>query len=196
VNSETEGVAVFPDLVGFGPVPEAHVVDWACLFEIPGSSPPQPAKKIDGRLARSLIELPREITGDVPVEAYHSLAVRDLVRGQAIGLPSGESVARAMGHEALEPEQIGLAECGWAAETPLWLYVLKESEALNDGDRLGPVGGRIVAEVLLGIVDADPGSYRTIDAAWRPTLPAGRAGGFKLADLLVPVQTASRAASE
>jgi len=185
VNSETEGVAVFPDLVGFGPVPESHVVDWACLFEIPGNSPPQPAKKIDGRLARSLIELPREITGDVPVEAYHSLAVRDLVRGQAIGLPSGESVARAMGHEPLEPEQIGLAECGWAAETPLWLYVLKESEALTDGDRLGPVGGRIVAEVLLGIVDADPGSYRAVDAAWRPTLPAGQAGGFKLADLLV-----------
>jgi hypothetical protein len=47
------------------------------------------------------------------------------------------------------------------------------------------VGGRIVAEVLVGIVDDDPASYRSVDPSWRPTLPAAEDGSFGLADLLV-----------
>ncbi|MBX2878757.1 MAG: hypothetical protein KTR32_02435 [Granulosicoccus sp.] len=49
-------------------------------------------------------------------------------------------------------------------ETPLWLYILMEAAEFGDGfdpdtrgsgggDRLGPVGGRIVAEVLMGLLD-------------------------------------------
>jgi hypothetical protein len=184
INAEVDGLSVFPDLVGFGPVPSARVIEWSCLFQLPGSPPPRPAKKIDGRLPRSLIELPREITGDVEIEAYHSLAVRDLQRGHALGLPSGQIVAEAMGERPLPREQVGLAACGWNDDTPLWLYVVKEAEALNDGERLGPVGGRIVAEVLIGIIDADPGSYRAVDPGWRPTLPAARPGAFDVGDLL------------
>jgi hypothetical protein len=41
-----------------------------------------------------------------------------------------------------------------------------------------------VAEVLLGLVDADPESYRALDPEWRPTLPAA-GDGFELLDLLV-----------
>jgi hypothetical protein len=52
------------------------------------------------------------------------------------------------------------------------------------GERLGPVGGRLVGEVLVGIVDADAESYRAVDPGWRPTLPAAQAGRFGLADLL------------
>jgi hypothetical protein len=52
---------------------------------------------------------------------------------------------------------------------------------------LGPVGGRIVGEVLVGIIDADPESFRSVDRNWTPTLPARRAGAFGLADILVPV---------
>ena len=69
---------------------------------------------------------------------------------------------------------------GWSDETPLWLYILKEAEVLHDGDRLGPVGGRIVGEVLVGIIDADPESFRSVDPGWTPALP------FGLADILVP----------
>ena len=37
---------------------------------------------------------------------------------------------------------------------PLWLYVLLEAaQHGNNGDRLGPVGGRIVAEVMMGLLD-------------------------------------------
>jgi hypothetical protein len=88
---------------------------------------------------------------------------------------------------ALSAEQVGLAERGWAGETPLWFYILKEAEVLHDGDRLGPVGGRIVGEVLVGIVDADPESFRSLDPNWTPTLRGRRAGAFGLADILVPV---------
>jgi hypothetical protein len=135
-----------------------------------------------------LIELPMAITGDVEVEQYHSLAVRDLQRGHALGLPSGETVARHMGERPLTPEQVGLSESGWEGETPLWFYVLREADVHADGNRLGPVGGRIVAEVLLGIIDADPGSFRATEPDWRPTLPAENPEQFTIVDLLRFVQ--------
>jgi len=174
---------LFPDLIGFRPIPSSRRVDWSQLFEFPGQPAPQRSKKIDGRLARSLIDLPMAITGDVEV-AYHSLAVRDLQRGQAYGLPSGEALSRKLGIEPLSPQETGLRQLGWEGETPLWYYLLKESEVRSGGERLGPVGGRIVGEVLLGIIDRDPESYRAVDPRWRPTLTAAQPGSFGIADLL------------
>ena len=171
--------SVFPDLVGFRPVVGEHRIDWRLLFG-PGA---QPAKRMDGRLAASLIGLPVAITGDVDVDAYHSLAARDLQRGAAIGLPSGEAVARAIGAVALTREEAGLGPFGWDDETPLWLYVLREADVHGGGERLGEVGGRLVAEVLLGLLDADPESYRVLDRAWEPTLPAA-GERFTVLDLL------------
>lgn len=137
-------------------------------------------KRLDGRLPASLIGLPRQVTGDVGPAEYRSLAVRDLLRGEATALPSGESIAEHLGVPALTREQVGPT---WPDGTPLWFYVLKEAEYLGDGDRLGPVGGRIVTEVLLGLMRADPASYLATDPNWRPTLPfAGTT--FGLADLL------------
>jgi Animal haem peroxidase len=179
---------LFPDLIGFRPVPASRRVDWAQLFAFPGRATPQASKKIDGRLARSLIELPMAITGTVEVQAYHSLAVRDLQRGQAYGLPSGEALSRALGIEPLGADEIGLRELGWTGETPLWYYLLKEAEIRSDGDRLGPLGGRIVAEVLLGIIERDPESYRAVQPDWRPTLPAAQPGLFEMPDLLTAAE--------
>jgi hypothetical protein len=139
---------------------------------------------MDGRLPASLINLPAQITGDVDDEAYHSLAARDLQRGQAIGLPSGEAVARHIGAELVDPADIGLSSHGWRDETPLWFYILREADVFGDGDRLGPVGGRIVGEVLVGILDADPESFLAVDPGWKPTLPAADASRYELADLL------------
>src|SRR6266568_3891726 len=180
---------VFPDLLGFQPVPANRRVDWSQLFAFPGRPAPQLSKKIDGRLARSLIELPAAITGTVEVEAYHSLAVRDLQRGQAYGLPSGEALSHGLGIEPLGTDDIGLRAWGWRGETPLWYYLLKEAEVRSGGDQLGPLGGRIVAEVLLGIIDRDPESYRAVQPDWRPTLPATRPGSFDMADLLAAAES-------
>jgi hypothetical protein len=183
VNRDAEPAPLFPDLLGFRPVPDVLTVDWSYLFDLPGRPPAQRAKRIDGRLAGSLIQLPQAITG-AGDDDYGSLAVRDLQRGQGVGLPSGEAVAGRLGAEPLTPEEVGLGGAGWRQETPLWFYLLKEAEHRGGGERLGPAGGRLVGEVLVGIVDADGESYRAVDPSWRPTLPAAQRGRFGLADLL------------
>jgi heme peroxidase len=174
---------VFPDLIGFGPI-DGRNVDWSLLFDVAGRPAAERAKPIDGQLPRSLIELPQVITGPVDRPAYQSLAARDLVRGEATGLPSGEAVARLIGATVLDDDELGLSRYGWEGETPLWLYVLRESSVRQDGDRLGEVGGRIVGEVLYGVILDDPESYLANDPDWQPTLPA-RGERFRLADLLV-----------
>ena len=68
---------------------------------------------------------------------------------------------------------------------PLWFYVLAEAAVGTDGAHLGPVGGRIVAEVLIGLLAADPLSYLSVDPMWKPSLPAqGPEGTFTLSDLV------------
>ena len=117
---------------------------------------------------RALIELPVAVTGECEIEDYHSLAVRDLQRGQGVGLPSGEAVARHIGIVPLTEEQVGIASTGWHGETPLWFYILREADVCTGGHRLGPVGGRIVTEVLVGLIDKDPTSYRQKNPEWTP----------------------------
>jgi len=168
LNRQTDPVPLFPDLLGFRPVPRKHLIDWTLFFDAPGATSAQRSKKIDGRLVRALIQLPVAVTGECEIDDYHSLAVRDLQRGQGVGLPSGEAVARHIGIVPLTEEQVGLASTGWRGETPLWYYVLREADACTGGHRLGPVGGRIVTEVLVGLIDADATSYRQGDQEWRP----------------------------
>jgi hypothetical protein len=129
--------------------------------------------------------LPPAITGAVDAEALHSLAARDLVRGHGTDMPSGEAVARRMGALPFSVDEVGLRDRGWRAETPLWFYILRESAVRQAGNRLGDVGGRIVVEVLLGTIAADPESYVRLAPDWTPTL-RGREGTFSLTDILAP----------
>jgi hypothetical protein len=183
IRRDAAPVPIFPDLVGFRPVPAERVVDWALLFDFAEDEPAERAKKIDGRLPRSLIELPVAITGEVSDGDLRSLAVRDLERGSGVSLPSGEAVAAEFGAEPLTGDELALPD-EWPGETPLWFYILKESEERCGGDRLGPVGGRIVGEVLVGLIDRDPESFRANEPDWRPTLPGEHEQGFGLTDLL------------
>lgn len=176
-------IKFFPDLMGFGPIGDRSV-DWTLLFDVPGHQFAQRAKPIDGRLVQSLISLPQAISGAVADPAYASLAARDLQRGHGLNLPSGESVARLIGAEVLDEDEVGLSAHGWTAETPLWLYIQREAATRNAGDQLGEVGGTITAEVLIGVIGRDPESYLNLAPDWRPTLPAHE-GGFKLRDLLI-----------
>ena len=177
---------VFPDLAGFRPLTPERVIDWALLFDVPGHPPAQRAKPIDGQLPISLIRLPESITGTVEVSAYRSLASRDLQRGMGTGLPSGEAVAQAIGAQSLTRQELALGD--WPDETPLWLYILREAAVRGGGDRLDDIGGRIVAEVIVGIIRRDPESYLANDPSWRPTLPSHQPGDFKIRDLLVPAR--------
>ncbi len=171
---------LFPDLMGFGPIAPEHRVDWAQLFDLPGRGRAQRTKRLDGRLPASLIALPHQVTGDVPVTAYESLAIRDLLRGQATGLPAGEELARYVGVPPLSTQE-GVARCD--GRTPLWLYLLQEAQVRTGGDRLGRLGALIVAEVLIGLIRADDTSWLAVDPQWTPLLPAA-GPRFGLADLI------------
>jgi hypothetical protein len=185
LNRETDPVPIFPDLLGFRPVPRERTVDWTLLFDTPGAKAAQRAKKIDGRLPRALIQLPVAITGEVEIDEYHSLAVRDLQRGQGVGLPSGEAVARHLGVRPLSADDVGLAPTGWTGETPLWYYILREAAVTTSGNRLGPVGGRIVAEVMATLLAREPASVRFAGPEWKPRR--------SLIDLLAPSASISAA---
>ena len=54
---------------------------------------------------------------------------------------------------------------------------------MNGGQFLGPVGGRIVAEVMLSLLLADPTSYLTRQPGWQPHLGATGAG-YQITDFL------------
>jgi hypothetical protein len=168
LSGGSAAVPIFPDLIGFRPVAPEHRVDWSRLFDSAGAAPADRAKKIDGRLVGSLIALPVVITGACEVEELHSLAVRDLERGEAVGLPSGEAVARLLGEAPLTADEVGARAAGWPGETPLWYYILREADIRRGGNRLGPVGARIVGEVLVGLLDLDPSSVRRAPAGWSP----------------------------
>jgi hypothetical protein len=169
LNSAAGAVRILPDLLGFRPVAAEHLIEWPQLFDAAGAPPAARAKKIDGRLVGALIALPAALTGATEVEEFHSLAVRDLERGQGVGLPSGESVARRMGEPPLSAAEVGTSSAGWSSETPLWYYILREADVRQGGNRLGPVGSRIVGEVLIGLLDLDPASVRHAPPEWTPS---------------------------
>jgi len=168
LNDGSEPARIFPDLIGFRPVAREHTIDWTLVFDSPGRPRAARSKKIDGRLVGALISLPAAVVGDAPVQEFHSLAVRDLERGQGVGLPSGEAVARFLNEEPLTKDEIGAANSGWPGETPLWYYILREADVRCNGNQLGPVGARIVGEVLVGLLDLDPSSVRHAPDGWQP----------------------------
>jgi hypothetical protein len=169
LNTASAPTPIFPDLMGFRPVSSDRRVDWTRFFDANSRPPAARAKKIDGRLVGALIALPVALTGESHVEEFHSLAVRDLERGQGVGLPSGEAVARRLDETPLSRDEVGAAKVGWGGETPLWYYIQREADVRCGGNRLGPVGARIVGEVLVGLLNLDPASVRHAPDDWRPT---------------------------
>jgi hypothetical protein len=161
---------------GFRILPRFWTIEWRRFFELDEGADLQHTRKIDTHLSNPLTDLPPEIAG-MP----NSLIVRNLTRGARMSLPSGQNVAAAMGETRLTDGELGLPGGGPA---PLWYYILREAEVRENGLRLGAVGGRIVAEVLLGLLAKDPSSYLRHDPTWRPFLPATTAGEFTMPDLI------------
>ncbi len=90
-----------------------------------------------------------------------------------------------IGVRVLTPEQLAeLARFGMDRSTPLWYDILKEAEVLEKGLRLGPVGGRIVGEAFVALVQAGKGSGLSVNRNRNPTLPSAEAGDFEITDLL------------
>jgi hypothetical protein len=174
-----------PDLRGGVRAPR-RFVGWQTFFDF-GDGEVKPNKKIDTLLSTPLFNLP--LSAIASAEPPHSLVTRNLLRHITWSLPSGQAVAARMGAPRLAAADVGeLAAYGLGLEddTPLWYYILKEAEVIADGLTLGPVGGRIVAEVIIGILQRDPNSFLG-NPRWRPTLPtrSGRpTGDFRMVDLL------------
>jgi hypothetical protein len=166
------------DLRG-GPVVEEFAVDFRNFFAVDDDRIPARARRIEAKLNTRLLDLP-PIT-DVPVEIarqLRSLAVRNLLRSETQELPSGQDIARKIGQVPLSD-----AELRTTGPIYLWYYILKEAELRHAGGRLGAVGAVIVTEVLLGLLDSDPISYRSTYPIWKPTL-ANSEGRFGIAELL------------
>jgi hypothetical protein len=185
-------VADNTSLNGFRALPAELVVDWSRFFEVPGKPAPQMARKIDALLPSPVFSLPESVvppTSD-PAARVGSLADRNLLRGKQVGLASGQEVAKALGETPLSNQQLGVPDDpGWNGQAPLWFYLLKESELVAQGDHLGPVGGRIVGEVILGLLEAHLSSYlhqrNQNPSPFKPAAPfTDTPGQFTMADFL------------
>lgn len=150
-------------------LPSNWIIDWRRFYDFSAvrgvSSHEQMnlTRKIDARLSFALKNLPEFQKSNVP-PIFTSLATRNLLRGRLLKLPSGQQVATAMQNAGLEftpitdseisngPHQSVLEKHGFHQHTPLWYYILKEAKVKHDGNKLGPVGSRLLAEVFVGLI--------------------------------------------
>ena len=189
-------------LSGFRAFPSVWAIDWSLFFDMGNAAPQlgvnrlQRAYKIDTSLVAPLGVLPKAVASDPPP----SLAQRNLLRGLRMGLPSGQDVARAMGIPPLPDEKLMVGKATsddapvfdsivkispeFIGKAPLWYYVLAEAQQQFDGNnatpiRLGPVGGRIVAETIIGLLLGDSHSFLSQDPGWTPVKEQ-----FSIADMI------------
>jgi Animal haem peroxidase len=116
------------------------------------------------------------------------LTDEQIIIGKAVDSPSGDDV---LGPLSSVPE---LAP--FKGKCPLWTYILAEAAnnrtslgipvkpAMNiSTPQLGPVGGRIVAEVFLGMLFGDNDSFLSAQPDWTPSI-RGKGEQFALRDIV------------
>lgn len=172
-----------------------QVVEWTEFFNINGNH--QLATKLDIKLSSQLLSLPF-LPPNIPAQE-RSLATRNLRRGNSFLLPSGQTVAHCMKTEEADINRvvdttldlIRNKNIDLSNGIPLWLYILVEGGELgrdgHPGEGLGPVGGRIVGEVLYGLLELDETSFLGSNRNWLPTLPND--GTFTMKDLVAFVES-------
>lgn len=218
-------------LTGFQAMAKNRGIDWGRFIDLEGDiraygddpdkvSPPnadmkrrlQFAYRIDTSLVTPLSLLPGSVASDPPP----SLPQRNLLRGFELGLPTGQSVAKAMKLTPLTDDQIIIGKAvdtpsgddvlgplsklpqlaAFKGKCPLWTYILAEAANYRaDLDipvtpamkvstpQLGPVGGRIVAEVFLGMLFGDNDSFLSAEPDWIPSIRS-KAKQFALRDIV------------
>jgi hypothetical protein len=161
-------------------------VDWGRMFSGAGpGGPATTAQPIDARISKGMYKIPMGTLklfnpGHVPAmvardatasEIELRLPLITLLRGVAMRLPSGQTVAEKFGVKKLSATEItddidsrktnrgaALKKAALVDSTPLWFYVLKESEVKQNGT-VGPTGSNIIAETLHAALRYDPTSY-------------------------------------
>jgi len=180
-NNNCQNLQVFsltaPDasLMGGRPLQAGRQIDWGMFFvDFPqpegcaGVQPRNFSREIDPLISASLFRLPipgAEATGS------NVLAFRNMSRAHFYKLPSGQAVAKQMGLPVITPADLDLGP-GFEKGTPLWFYVLEESERTQDGRKLGPVGSHIVKagfdSARNNAVKAETGTVRSVPALAGP----------------------------
>ena len=108
------------------------------------------------------------------------MADKDILIGKAVDNPAPGDVLGAIDSvPGLEP---------FKGKCPLWTYILAEAFHFRESvkipvaedkrigtPQLGPVGGRIVAEVFLGLIFGDNNSYLNLEPDWQPAMGPGYA---------------------
>lgn len=176
-------------------LPDNWIIEWHRFVDTSDTKAGNKARRIDTKLAEGLFSL-QNVEGTVKDNDGARLAVRNLLRGYGLRLPTGQAVARKLHllpltaaqikEAAASPAQVqALGDGGFLERTPLWYYLLAEAAhpSFGNGQRLGPVGSTLVAEVLIGLVRRSEDSILTTPS-WQPSLPAAHTGRFELADLL------------
>jgi len=173
------------------PVFSNWVVDFNAFFDTGFPVPVNnKARKIDSFMAVSLEALP----GFAGLLAI--LATRNLRRSLAMGLPSGQGMAAEFGitpmtaaelTNNLPADEVAVLNSSGGLllnKTPLWYYILREAAVLSNGNQLGPVGGRIVAETFVRMLKRDASSFLNVAGGFAPILPSVTPGDFTVADLV------------
>lgn len=191
-NASLQQLFIFTGNQGMQILPDSWVIDWRRFFEVGNPLPADVTRNfsrpIDGALTKSLRNLS-------PVDVSPSLAARNLLRGLAARLPSGQSlyqiahvsIADQPTQQQLEIGQDGAvaARFGFSTSSPLWWFLLKESEVQLQGRRLGLLGSLIVAETFVGILRSDVRSILNAPL-WKPRfLSAGNV--FRMPELIAAV---------
>lgn len=161
-------------------LPFNWIAEFDRLVDKGSSLPDHFARKIDTQLAPPLRTLANE-GNDATVQAVKDilkrLAVRNLLRGYLLAVPTGQKVAEKLGVAPLTSNELQqnnnavvndiLQSAGFLDRTPLWYYVLKEAEVRVNGNSLGDVGSHVVCETIIGQIRNDPDSYLNADS-WTP----------------------------
>lgn len=178
------------DLGDFDTLPENWIIEWERMVD--AGQPFDKTRKMDTKLVEFLFDL-RDVQGTTEAGDGARLAVRNLLRGYLLRMPTGQAVAAALGIPALKPVEIeqaaadaeqlqALQDGDFLERTPLWFYILAEG-AHSGGNHLGAVGSTVVADVLIGLARRSADSIFDVPN-WRPTLPSATPGTFELRDLL------------
>ena len=171
-----------PFLGGTQVLPFNWIIEWDRFVDKGSSVPDHFARKIDTRLAPPLRDLINQGNAENNIgikTILKRLARRNLLRGYHLSIPTGQSVAAAMGVPPLSANQLRLGNSGplnqvledngFLERTPLWYYVLKEAEVRANGNSLGELGSRIVCETIIGQLLNDPESYLKQQGGWDPS---------------------------
>jgi hypothetical protein len=161
-------------------------------------------RPIDTRITPSLHHLPEPMkrlfnppssaaNALIPAGGLNKLPVRTLFRGAGLRLCSGQQAARALGESVLSERELTCDRAGaltpagkvlrdknMTTATPIWYYILRESEVRYNGDRIGPVGSRIVAETIYAALLHDPDSILNHPEAEYTKPPTWKIGAKEL----------------